>query len=269
MPPEPARQSWPAGTYGTVTGTKRSTPGMTSTVVARPAPGPPSIPETYARETVVLVAAGPLPCAECGALQARGDLVHYEGPAPLCLTCALLDRLQLLPSGGVALTRRAGAHARRKAVVLEWSPRRKRYERRGTLVDSDAIRRARAECDSDAAAREASRARAAVRREADEREYVALFTTAVRRLYPGCPLSEAREVALHACEKHSGRVGRTADAKQLDPEKVRLAVIAHVRHLHTAYDQIISDTRDKRASRATIRGDVTAVLRQWEARPPV
>ena len=207
----------------------------------------------------------PVPCAECGALSVRGDLVHYEASKPLCLECALLGRLKLLPSGDVALTRRASAHSKTKALVLEWSARRKRYERRGTLVEPEAIRRARAECDTDAHEREAQRARAAVRREAEERTYVAAFTTAVRSLFPGCPLSEAREIAAHACEKSSGRVGRTADAKQLDPEMVRLAVIAHVRHLHTSYDQIIARTRDKRGSRARIKGDVASVLREWSA----
>ena len=228
----------------------------------------PPLPEALAHETVVLVTLVPVPCDECGALRVRGDLVHYEGEKPLCLECALLGRLTLLLSGDVALTRRASAHSRLRAVVLEWSARRKRYERRGTLVEPEAIRRARAECDADAHAREAQRARAAVRREGEERDYVASFTAAVRRLFPGCPLSEAREIAAHACEKSSGRVGRTADAKQLDPEMVRLAVIAHVRHLHTQYDQIIARTRDKRGSRARINGDVESVLREWSAGAP-
>ena len=228
----------------------------------------PSLPEALAHEIVVLVTPVPVPCGECGALRVRGDLVHYEAATPLCLDCALLGRLALLPSGDVALTRRASAHSKRRALVLEWSARRKRYERRGTLVEPEAIRRARAECDTDATAREAQRTRAAVRREAQERDYVASFTAAVLSLFPSCPISEAREIAAHACEKHSGRVGRTADAKQLEPEMVRLAVIAHVRHLHTSYDQIIARTRDRRTSRARIKGDVSSVLREWEAAPP-
>jgi hypothetical protein len=226
----------------------------------------PPLPEALAHETVVLVTLTPVPCGECGALRVRGDLVHYEAEKPLCLSCALLGRLALLPSGDVALTRRASAHSKTKALVLEWSARRKRYERRGTLVEPDAIRRARAECDSDANARETQRIRAAARREVEERAYVAAFTEAVLTLFPSCPLSEAREIAAHACEKYSGRVGRTADAKQLDSEMVRLAVIAHVRHLHTGYDQIIARTRDKRGSRARIKGDVESVLREWSAR---
>ena len=119
----------------------------------------PPLPEALAHETVVLVTLVPVPCAECGALRVRGDLVHYEGDKPLCLDCALLGRLTLLLSGDVALTRRASAHSRLKAVVLEWSARRKRYERRGTLVEPEAARRARAECERDAEQREAARAR--------------------------------------------------------------------------------------------------------------
>ncbi|HEU5316515.1 MAG TPA: DUF2293 domain-containing protein [Chloroflexota bacterium] len=222
----------------------------------------------------MLVAHASVTCAECGALRVRGDLVHFEdaaagaAPTPLCLDCALLGRLTLLRSGDVALTRRASAHSKHKAVVLEWSKARKRFERRGTLVEPEALRRAHRECAADATQRAAQRARAAARRECEEQDYVAAFTAAVRAQFPGCPLSEAREIAAHTCEKHSGRVGRTADAKALDPEKVRLAVIAHARHLHTAYDQIIARTRDKRASRASIKGDVAAVLRAWRAEGP-
>ena len=238
----------------------------TSVASSLPAPLPPG-------GNVVLVSHVPVTCAECGALQVRGELVHFEerpgaAPAPLCLACALLDRLELLRSGDVALTRRASAHSRHTAVVLEWARGRKRYERRGTLVEPDALRRAERECEADATQREAQRARAAVRREGQEREYVGAFMAAVRAQFPGCPLSEAREIAAHACEKHSGRVGRSADAKALDPEKVRLAVVAHVRHLHTAYDQIIARTRDKRGSRVRIKGDVTSVLREWSAGAP-
>jgi hypothetical protein len=219
-------------------------------------------------ETVVLVAPGPVTCAECGARRVKGDLVHYEGQGPgkpLCLDCALLARLEMLPSGDVALTRRATAHSKHRALVLEWSRAQKRYERRGTLVERAALAQARRECAADATARATQRERAAVRREAEEREYVAAFTAAVRAQFPGCPLSEARQIAAHACEKYSGRVGRTADAKQLDAEKVRLATIAHVRHLHTRYDEIIARTRDKRGSRATINPDVARVLREWSA----
>jgi hypothetical protein len=229
---------------------------------ARPADG------ALKDQTVVLVVREQLVCAECRLLLLKGDFVHYEGDAPLCLGCAVLGALVFLPSGDVALTRRASARSKRMAVVVEWSRARKRWERRGTLVEPAALTLAEAECAADAAAREQQRARAAVRREGEDREYVAAFAERVKALFPGCPTSEAREIAAHACAKHSGRVGRTAAAKELEPEMVRLAVIAHVRHLHTDYDRIISRTRDKRGSRARIKDTVAAVLREWEQPPP-
>jgi len=214
-------------------------------------------------DPIVLVTPQPAVCAECGLQRVPGDLVHLEERKPLCLDCALLGTLTFLPSGDVALTRRASARSKHKAIVLEWTPRRKRYERRGTLLEAQAIRVARSECAADADARARQRTQAALHREVEDKEYVAAFTEAVMRQFPGCPLSEAREIAAHACTRSSGRVGRTAAAKELDAEKVRLAVIAHVRHLHTNYDSIIERTHDKRGSRAKIKDNVTAVLQAW------
>jgi hypothetical protein len=84
--------------------------------------------------------------------------------------------------------------------------------------------------------REARRARAAERlAELDER-YVVRFAKQVRELYPGGPQGRETQIAEHACCKYSGRVGRSAAAKELDEQAVRLAVIAHVRHPETEYD---------------------------------
>lgn len=206
-------------------------------------------------------------CDECHASLPAGALHYLEHHTPLCLRCALLDDLDLLPSGDVALTRRAAAHSKTYAVVLEWSKRRKRYERRGTLVEPAALARARAECAADAGERAVQRQRAAVQREVTDRAYVTAFARAVRAQFPGCPSGTADEIAQHACEKHSGRVGRTAEAKELDPEKVRLAVIAHVRHTSTEYDDLRDRRLGREASRARIRPAVQAILAQWQQHP--
>ena len=81
--------------------------------------------------------------------------------------------------GDATLTRRATKHSPLSAVVVRWSRARKRYERQGTLVDEATLARAEAECLGDAEAREAQRQRAAERREAVDREYVAWGTAAV------------------------------------------------------------------------------------------
>ena len=176
--------------------------------------------------------------------------------------------MEVLPSGDVAMTRRTQSLSARVAAVIGWSPKSKRWERRGTLAEPTAIAEARRLCAADAGDRERAREVAAGRREIEQREYLAAFRAAVLRLFPGCPRAEAADIAAHACEKHSGRVGRTAAAKDLDDEMVRLAVIAHVRHLHTAYDTTINRTRDKRGSRAAIRPDVHAVLSAWQRGAP-
>ena len=41
------------------------------------------------------------------------------------------------------------------------------------------------------------------------------------------------DIAVHVCRKDSGRISRTADAKNLDAEIVGLPVIAHIIHMET------------------------------------
>lgn len=72
------------------------------------------------------------------------------------------------------------------------------------------------------------------------RPRIHVAVTATRReLYPGCPPEEADRIAAWTCRKHSGRVGQSAAAKGFDPQVLRLAVIAHVRHEHTDYDKLL------------------------------
>jgi len=87
--------------------------------------------------------------------------------------------------------------------------------------------------------------------------------------YPGCPAKEAEAIAAHCLpEKHSGRVGRSAAAKELDPKALRLAVIAHIRHQHTAYDQLLGRYGDRQPCRAEVREKIDEILEEWE-RPSV
>jgi hypothetical protein len=64
--------------------------------------------------------------------------------------------------------------------------------------------------------------------------------------------------------KYSGRVGRTASAKYLDEEAVRLAVKAHIRHSSTKYDELLAKGYDRWDARGMVEGDVDLVLREWE-----
>lgn len=231
---------------------------------------PPRPPAEHLRGVPAVAQAGAsATCVRCATRLADDILVTRDDKGnTTCLSCAGLANLTVVPSGDVALTRRAQSQSGRVAILIGWSPRSKRWERRGTLVEPRALVSAKAQCEADSERRIVARQRAADRRVIEDREHHAKFRAAVLQLYPGCPRAEATDIASHACEKHSGRVGRSADAKALGDEPVRLAVIAHVRHLHTSYDTVIDSNRDKRKSRRIVRGSLQEVLDAWASGRP-
>ena len=83
-------------------------------------------------------------------------------------------------------------------------------------------------------------------------------------MFPGCPAGRAREIAEHACLKYSGRVGRAAFAKKLDEEAVRLAVIAHLRHTETDYDEYLMKGYERWEARDLVREKIGKKLEKWE-----
>lgn len=203
-------------------------------------------------------------CSECGeVLDHRAWITLDRQRGALCLACADLDHLVFLPAGDAALTRRAKKHSTLAAVVLAWSRAREHYERQGLLVEEAALAQAEQECLADADARERRRARAAEHRQEEDQDYVARFAAAVRERYPACPPGREQVIAEHACRKYSGRVGRSAAAKALDAEAVRLAVIAHVRHAETNYDELLSQGYERWLARAEVEDQVTHVLARW------
>jgi hypothetical protein len=75
-------------------------------------------------------------CHRCGG---TGDLLMMENPGPACLRCLGLDDLEFLQAGDALLTRRAKARSKRHAVVVRFSRSRRRYERRGLLIEPKAL----------------------------------------------------------------------------------------------------------------------------------
>jgi hypothetical protein len=187
-----------------------------------------------------------------------------ENNRPLCMDCADLDHLEFLAAGNTALTRRATKHSPLRAVVVRWARARKRYERQGILVTREAIDRAEVECLEDEDSRARQRERAAARREIEDREYEAAVAEELRAIFPGCPADEAARISAWTCRKHSGRVGRSAAAKEFDPQALRLAVIAHIRHEHTGYDELLMQHGDRQLARAEVRAGIERVLARWE-----
>jgi len=186
----------------------------------------------------------------------------YKGQ-PLCLACADLDELVFLPAGDTALTRRARKHSSLAAVVVRFSRARKRHERQGLLVTEEALARAEDECAADAPERAAARSRAALVRQEEDAEFVAALVQAILQRYPRCPADEARRIAEHTGRRSSGRVGRSAAGRALDVAAVDLAVIAHIRHEHTQYDELLMRGTERLDARAQIREGIDRVLAKW------
>jgi hypothetical protein len=220
--------------------------------------------QNQAPDLVAVSATTPWTCAGCGD---TGELLVMEDDAPLCLVCADLDHLVFLPSGNAALSRRAKQASGLAAVVVRFNSRRKRYERRGVLVERAALEQAEDQCLADAELRERRRERDALRREQGDVAYQAELAERIRALFPGCPADRAQAIARHAGERGSGRVGRTAAARVFDENAVRLAVIASIRHEDTEYDRLLMAGVPRRDARARIADTIERVTAEWQAAP--
>ncbi len=203
-------------------------------------------------------------CDECKEQLGSGAWIVLAGEKGAhCLDCADLSHLTFLPSGDAALSRRSRKYSTLSAIVLKWSRAGKRYERQGILVEEEALAKAEEECLADSDARERRRQRQAVQREAMDQKYIEAFAARIRELYPSCPKGREVEIAEHACMKYSGRVGRSASAKSLDAQTVALAVIAHVRHRETEYDQLLARGINRREARALVQATIAACVEKW------
>ena len=218
-----------------------------------------------ASDIVVFISTRNSICTECKQeLGRRAWITLDQKKNAHCLSCADLDHLVFLPSGDAALTRRSRKHSRLSAVVVKWSRARKRYERQGLLVENEALEQAEKECAADEDARKLARAKAAERRAELDLVYLSNFAARVREIYPFCPTARESLIAEHACRKYSGRVGRSAFAKALDEEAVRLAVAAHVRHVETEYDDLLLRGVERREAREKVYAKVARTLDRWK-----
>jgi hypothetical protein len=215
------------------------------------------------RELVVISPLKDFTCAVCGT--DGGELLIMEEPGPVCLGCADMDDLVFLPSGDAALTRRAKAGSGLWAVVVRFSRSRRRYERQGVLVEAGALERAEAQCLSDADARSRRREREAVRRTDQDLALQARMAKEIARLFPGCPAERAESIARHAMERGSGRVGRSAAGRSLEPRAVELAVIASVRHRDTRYDELLMSGVERDVARDAVRDELARTLNAWRS----
>jgi len=203
-------------------------------------------------------------CDECGQKLGRKAWITLDREiGALCLSCAGMEHLVFLPSGNTVLTRRAHKNSTLAAVVLKWSQNRKRYERQGILVEEQALEQAEQACLADNEVRAQRREREAERRAEYDRAYIDLFAKRIRELFPLCPPGREVIISEHACRKYSGRIGRTASAKDLEEKAVLLAAIAHIRHTETPYDRLLAMGYDRREARSRVEGRVDEIMLTW------
>ena len=207
-------------------------------------------------------------CTACGEEALGGTFLMMEEPGPVCLRCADLDHLVFLPSGDTAVTRRAKKASQLAAVVVRFSTSRRRYERQGILCEEAALEQAEEACLADEDARARRRVREEARRLSSDNDLKERMTDEILRLFPACPPDRARAVAGHTAVRGSGRVGRSAAGRALDPEAITLAVRASVRHEDTRYDEYLMSGMDRSEARARVRDEVQGTLDRWQAPTP-
>ena len=206
-----------------------------------------------------------LTCPKCKKHIEKESFVVFENENSkgICFKCSPFATYLFLPPGDAAMTRRSKKHSEYCGVVFERNQRRRRLERRGQYIEAFALSKARSECDLDKNKRALTNQKASVVREKQDKIYIEEFAKVIRVHYPNCPPNREVEIASHACEKYSGRVGRSASAKEFDKQKVDLAVEAHIRHKETNYDTQFNKGKKKREIRSGVKFDIVRVMNSW------
>lgn len=88
-------------------------------------------------------------CYNCDGKLEPGVIVRLvegnEEREVLCKECAGLKNLDFLPSGNARVTQLVQKYSTQTFVVMQWSDLWKCYERKGLLVEADALAKARLE----------------------------------------------------------------------------------------------------------------------------
>ena len=222
-------------------------------------------PKPEKEELKVFISNRSSTCDECHEdLGRKAWITLVRDIGALCLSCADLDHLVFLASGDAALTRRAKKYSVLSAMVLKWSRARRRYERQGLMVEESALDLAEEECLADFEVRAMRREREAARRAGLDSRFVQQFAKKIRELFPRMETGREQMISEHACLKYSGRVGRSDMGRRLDEEAVRLAVVAHIRHRETNYDELLGRGWDRSDARSAVAERIYEVLHCWE-----
>lgn len=99
------------------------------------------------KEELVFVVSKDTACDRCASPINSGEFIKLitvpDGVKQgICMSCAGYDDYDYLSAGNAKLTRLASKYSSSRTVVLRWSRSRKRYERRGLLLERSALDRA-------------------------------------------------------------------------------------------------------------------------------
>ena len=132
------------------------------------------------------------------------------------------------------------------------------------MVEESALDLAEEECLADFDVRQLRREREAARRAGLDSQFVQQFANKTRELFPRMELGREVSIAEHACLKYSGRIGRSDMGRKLDEQAVRLAVVAHIRHRETNYDELLGGGWERSDARHAVAGLIDEVLSRWQ-----
>ncbi|KAJ5704256.1 hypothetical protein N7493_011394 [Penicillium malachiteum] len=83
----------------------------------------------------------------------------------------------------------------------------------------------------------------------------------LREEYPFMPAKSLKIILDHAFLKGSGRVGRTT--RMSDERKAELAVEAHIRHVHTPYDELLNGGTRRDKARRMVWPAIKRIKKLW------
>jgi hypothetical protein len=133
------------------------------------------------------------------------------------------------------------------------------------MVEETALDQAEEECFADFEVRALRKEREATRRAELDDKYVQQFAHKIRELFPRMETGREQGIAEHACLKYSGRIGRSGAAKSLDENAILLAVVAHIRHRETNYDDLLGRGWERSDARGAVAESIDEVLSRWQA----
>ena len=135
----------------------------------------------------------------------------------------------------------------------------------GILAPTTVVESAQLEAKRTEETRRRAREKATRRRRRKDRKVLNDVVNQMMRDFPGMPYLEAEEIAQHAFAVGSGRVGRSSFIDLED--KIDMAVIAHIRHVHSRYEELLDEGWYREDARAEAGKEISIVYELWKTAP--